>query len=41
MEKGSKIETEKEGIIAGVVKIGKERWIVVGVYVNRGMERTL
>lgn len=41
MEKGSRIETEKEGIIAGVVKIGKERWIVVGVHVNRGMERTL
>lgn len=41
MEEGSKIETDREGIIASVVKVGKERWRVVGVYVNEGMERTL
>lgn len=41
LEKGTKIETEREGIIIGRVKQEEERWRVVGVYVNKNMEESL
>lgn len=41
MEKGKKIEIEREGMVIGRVKRGKERWRIVGVYVNKDIERML
>lgn len=41
MEKGTKIEREKEGMIVGRVRKGKERWRIVRVYVSDGIERIL
>jgi len=38
MEKGEKIETEREGLIIGKIRKGKQKWRVVGVYINRNME---
>lgn len=41
VEKGKRIETGKEGMIVGRVKVGEQSWRVVGVYVNGNMEETL
>lgn len=41
VEKGKGIETGKEGMIVGRVKVGDQSWRVVGVYVNGNMEETL
>lgn len=41
VEKGEEIEVRTEGIIAGVVKVDREKWRVVGVYVNRDREEKL
>lgn len=35
MEKGTKIETEKEKIIIERIRIGKERWRIVEIYASR------
>lgn len=35
IEKGMKVETEREGLMVGRVKIGEERWRLVGVYVRK------
>lgn len=34
MEEGVKMETEKEELMVGRVKRGKERWRIVGVYIK-------
>lgn len=36
LEKGE--EREVEGIIKKVIKIGEERWRIIGVYVNRDIK---
>lgn len=45
MEKGTKIKIEREGMVIGRVRReverGLERWRIVGVYVNKDMERVL
>ncbi|XP_067208444.1 golgin subfamily A member 6-like protein 25 [Linepithema humile] len=41
MEKGKKIETEREGLIIGRIRKRKQKWRVVGVYVNGNMEEML
>ncbi|XP_067207866.1 golgin subfamily A member 6-like protein 22 [Linepithema humile] len=41
MEKGKKIETEREGLIIRRIRKGKQKWRVVGVYVNQNMEEML
>lgn len=42
VERGMGIETKGEEILAGTVRMGKERWRIVGVYVGRnGIEETL
>lgn len=41
MEKGENIEVGEEGIITGRIKIGKDKWRIVGVYVNADMEGKL
>lgn len=41
VEKGKGIETGKEGMIVGRVKVGEQSWRVVGVYVNGNVEETL
>ncbi|XP_067208522.1 golgin subfamily A member 6-like protein 22 [Linepithema humile] len=41
MEKGKKIEMEREGLIIGRIRKGKQKWRVVGVYVNGNMEEML
>jgi len=33
LEKGREIMTENEGMIVGRVKLGKQRWRIVGVYI--------
>ncbi|XP_067206638.1 uncharacterized protein [Linepithema humile] len=41
-EKGSRIEVKREGMIVGRVNTGREKWKVIGVYVEEGgVERTL
>jgi len=40
-EKEKKIMTENEEMIVGNVKLGKQRWRIVGVYINDNMERML
>jgi len=41
IEKGRGIMTENEGIIVGKVKLGKQRWRIVGVYIKDNMEGML
>lgn len=41
VEIGRGIEKEREGIMMGRVKHGKERWRIVGVYLSGDMERAL
>ncbi|XP_029176098.1 trichohyalin-like [Nylanderia fulva] len=38
-EKGGMMELSKEGFVVGRVKIGKEKWRVIGVYVGEGIEK--
>lgn len=42
LEKGTKIESVREGIMMGKVRIWKEKWRITGVYIGKnGMEGTL
>jgi len=41
MEKGEEIMTENEGIMVGNIKLGKQNWRIVGVYIKDNMERML
>lgn len=41
IEEGKGINTEVEEMMEGRIRIGTERWRVVGVYVGKGMEKTL
>jgi len=41
MEKGRGIEVEEEGIMVGRVKLGEQRWNIVGVYVRENIRETL
>lgn len=41
LEEGSEIENEREGMIVGMIRIAKERWRIIGVYVGEGIERAL
>jgi len=38
MEEGKGIHVETENIIIGDIKQGKERWRIIGVYVDEGIE---
>jgi len=38
IEKGERIETEREGVISGKVRVGKQIWKVIGVYIERSIE---
>lgn len=38
MRKESKINVEKEGIVVGEIGQGKDKWRIIGVYVNKGIE---
>jgi len=40
-EKGRRIEVEEEGIIVGRVKMGEQRWSIVGVYVRENIREIL
>jgi len=40
-EKGGEITTENEGLIVGNLKLGKQRWRIVRVYIRDNMERML
>lgn len=39
--KEKRIEGDKEGIVLGYVRLGRELWKIMGVYVNRDIERIL
>jgi len=41
MEKGQEIKSEREGIIEGRVRVGGERWKIIGVYVKGNLEEVL
>jgi len=41
IEKERGIKTEKEGIIVGKIKLGMQRWRIVGVYIKDNMEGML
>lgn len=41
VEKGEEIEVNSEGIIIGKVRANKEKWKIIGVYVNRDIEEKL
>ncbi|XP_029163724.1 golgin subfamily A member 6-like protein 22, partial [Nylanderia fulva] len=38
-EKGEEMEMEKEGFAIGRVKVGGERWRVIGIYAGQGIEK--
>lgn len=38
IDKEEEVEIEEEGLIIGSVRRGKERWRIIGVYVNRNIE---
>lgn len=40
-EKEQETYTEEEGIIMGGVRVGGERWKIIGVYVKENIERHL
>lgn len=41
IEKGTRIETQEEGIIVGRLRQGKEVWRIIGAYVNGDIEEKL
>lgn len=41
IEKGTKIKEVMEGMMEGRVRCGKERWRVIGMYVNGDIEKKL
>lgn len=41
IDKEEEVEIEEEGLIIGNVRRGKERWKIIGVYVNRNIEDVL
>jgi len=41
IEKGRGIEVEVEGIMVGRVRMGEQRWRIVGVYVKENIRETL
>lgn len=41
IEKGQEIRSGREGIMDGKVKVGRERWRIIGVYVQRNIEGVL
>jgi len=41
VEKGKGVEVIREGIVMGKVKMGKQKWRIIGVYVNGNMEEML
>jgi len=41
MEKRSRIEIERKEMMVGNVRMGSQRWKLVGVYINKNMEEML
>lgn len=41
IEKGQEIKSGKERLMKGRVRVGRERWRIIGVYVQRNMEEVL
>lgn len=41
IEKGSRIESVREGFMVGRVNRRRERWKIIGVYVREGLERVI
>jgi len=38
-DRGEEIKTEEEGLIEGSVRIGEEKWRIIGVYVKDNIEK--
>jgi len=41
MEKGIRIEIEREGMIVKNVRMRSQRWRIRGIYINKNMEEML
>ncbi|EZA56066.1 hypothetical protein X777_03893 [Ooceraea biroi] len=41
MDKGKKVEVDKEGLMVGKIRCGRKRWRVIGMYVNGDIEEKL
>lgn len=41
MEEGKEIKMEKDGVINGRIRIGREKWRIIGMYVKGSIDRYL
>lgn len=41
MEEGKEIKMEKDGVIEGRIRIGREKWRIIGIYVKGSIDRYL
>jgi len=41
LEEGTKIEIDGDGVIIGQVRMGEEKWRIIGVYVRGGIQKSL